>query len=154
MQSGNLPQIVLRNMWLLVQIDNSTLFLLLYCFDLARFLSKPLTSFLQFIISQFNCTKLTSEYFVLFENNIPPKADNLLNHRSTFFNALIALQDKFNRLLDVLLSTILILYKCPDKSTQGKSYQKSVLTVQLLAPGNALSTLHLSFSLWNSQVTK
>ena len=143
---------------------NSTLFLLLYCSDLACFFSKSITFFSSLLLTILTIASsllicwfavanfvMVSDKFEIWSQRLQRSESTITFplrlmicwSRSVFFSALIALSDKLNRLLDVLLSTIMLINERLDKSTGKRNSlridlvlrqhtKKTVLTLGML----------------------
>ena len=125
---------------------NSTLFLLLYCSDLAWFFPKTITLFYNLLLIFLTIASslliccfavanfvIVSDEFEIWSQRFR-RSESMITFplrliicwtRSAFFSALIALLDKLNKVLDVLLSTTMLVNECLDKSTRKDKQLKN-----------------------------
>ena len=120
---------------------NSTLFPLLYCSDLAWVFPGQITLFSNLMLTTLTIASsllicwLSVDNFVIVSKKLEiwsrrfRRSESTITFplrliiywtRSAFLSALIALSHKLNRLLDVLLSTIMLINERLDKSAKGR----------------------------------
>ena len=146
---------------------NNAKFLLPYFCDLARFFTKSITRYFNLLLTTLTTTSsllicwcavanivIVSDKFEIWPQSFQ-KSESTVSFplqliidltRSAFFNALIALSDKLNNLIDGLLSIIMLLNvltspqkeekKLKNLSRFASTTKKTVITLQVLCSSN------------------